>query len=182
MLLGEVDAQTFNIAALQRHAATEQDGNFDFVALTDAASCFILGSTPVSAKVAELSRLEARRLLEECHAHKEQWPQTLFVPDDQPANRLSAEAERHGITVVHPSASGCQIAQDSLRCRGFTASLNNDRSAIRIRRVSFKGVASNAHQPPIRIKAWSLAGRLEPLAPQSPRHSSVPRTVQVKLK
>lgn len=86
---------------------TEQDGNFDFVALMDAASCFILGSAPVSTKVAELSRVESRRLLEEGHAHKEQWPQTLFVPDDQPAHHLSAEAERHGITVV-------QVSEDQL--------------------------------------------------------------------
>lgn len=82
---------------------TEQDGNFDFVALMDAASCFILGSTPVSAKAAELSRVESRRLLEEGHAHKEQWPQTLFVPDNQPVHHLSAEAEGHGITVVRVS-------------------------------------------------------------------------------
>jgi hypothetical protein len=84
-----------------------RDGNFDFVALMDAASCFILGSTPVSAQVAELSRMESRRLLEEGHAHKEQWPQTLFVPDNLLAQRLSAEAERHGIAVV-------QISEDQL--------------------------------------------------------------------
>lgn len=82
---------------------TEQDGSFDFMALMDAASCFILGSTPVSAKATELSRVESRRLLEEGHAHRKQWPQTLFVPDHQPAHHLSKEAERHGITVVRVS-------------------------------------------------------------------------------
>lgn len=82
---------------------TEQDGSFDFMALIDAASCFMLGSIPVSAKVAELSRLDSKRLLEEGHAHKEQRPRTLFVPDDHPVHHLSAEAERHGITVVQVS-------------------------------------------------------------------------------
>src|SRR5690606_4019410 len=82
---------------------TEQDGSFDFMALMDAASCFMLGSIPVSTKAAELSRPESRRLLEEGHAHKEQWPRTLFVPDGQPAHHFSAEAERHGITVVRVS-------------------------------------------------------------------------------
>ncbi len=79
---------------------TEEDGDFNFIALMDAASCFILSSisTPVSS--VEPSSLESRRLLKEGQAHKNQVPMTLFIPDDQPAASLSAEAERQGITVV----------------------------------------------------------------------------------
>lgn len=79
---------------------TEEDGDFNFIALMDAASCFILSSisTPVSS--VEPSSLESRRLLKEGQAHKNQVPMTLFIPDDQPAVSLSAEAERQGITVV----------------------------------------------------------------------------------
>lgn len=79
---------------------TDRDGDFNFIALMDAASCFILSSAPVSVSAAEPSKLEAKRLLTEGQAHKEQLPKTLFIPSDQPAHFLTVEAERQGITVV----------------------------------------------------------------------------------
>ena len=44
--------------------------------------------------------MEAKRLLQEGQAHKQQLPKTLFIPSDQPAAFLTLEAERQGITVV----------------------------------------------------------------------------------
>lgn len=82
---------------------TEQEGDFDLFALMDAASCFILSSAPVSTKSAELSQLDSRRLLKQGQAHKKQWPKTLYVPSEQPATFLSAEAERLGIGVIRIS-------------------------------------------------------------------------------
>ena len=79
---------------------TESDGEFNFIALMDAASCFILSSAPIPANAAELSKMEAKRLLKEGQAHKQQLPKTLFIPSDQPAALLSAEAKLQGITVV----------------------------------------------------------------------------------
>ncbi len=79
---------------------TEQDGDFDFYALMDAASCFILGSQTVSADNAEPGQLDSRRLLQQAYEHKEQWPATLFVPREQTAARLVAEAEKLGIHVI----------------------------------------------------------------------------------
>jgi hypothetical protein len=79
---------------------TEQDGDFNFLALMDAASCFILSSTPVAATQGESTQLEAKRLLREGQAHKKQWPKTLFVPTEQVAQLLVAEAEQLGIGVV----------------------------------------------------------------------------------
>ena len=79
---------------------TEQDGAFDFIALMDAASCFILSSAPVPATVAEPTKLESKRLLKQGQAHKKQLPTTLFVPAGQPAQFLAAEAQRQGIEVV----------------------------------------------------------------------------------
>lgn len=79
---------------------TVQDGDFYFLALMDAASCYILGSTPVAAKQAEPSELEARSLLRAGRAHKARWPRTLLVPTEQRAEFLVIEAERHGIEVV----------------------------------------------------------------------------------
>ena len=79
---------------------TASDGDFNLIALTDAASCFILSTTLVSVSAPEPSKMEAKRLLKEGQAHKQQLPKTLFVPSDQPAKLLTAEAERQGITVI----------------------------------------------------------------------------------
>jgi hypothetical protein len=79
---------------------TESDGVFNFIALMDAASCFILSSAPVPTNAAEPSKMEAMRLLKEGQAHKQQLPKTLFISREQPADFLAAEAERQGITVV----------------------------------------------------------------------------------
>ena len=79
---------------------TEQDGDFNFLALMDAASCFILSSTPVPASQTEPTQLESKRLLNEGQAHKKRWPKSLFVPMEQAAQFLVAEAERLGIGVV----------------------------------------------------------------------------------
>jgi len=86
---------------------TEQDGDFDFLALMDAASCFILGFATIPATRDEPTQLDSKRLLQQGHAHKQQWPQTLFVPTEQPARFLAAEAERLGIGVV-------RVAEDQL--------------------------------------------------------------------
>jgi len=79
---------------------TELDGDLDFLALMDVASCFILSSVPVDAKAVEPTQMESRRLLKEGRSHRMQLPRTLFVPTEQPAQLLVAEAERIGITVV----------------------------------------------------------------------------------
>ena len=79
---------------------TELDGDFNFLALMDAASCFILSHAPVAAMAAELTQMESRRLLKEGKAHKMQLPKTLFVPTELHARVLIAEAGRIGIEVV----------------------------------------------------------------------------------
>lgn len=84
-----------------------QQGDFNFIALMDAASCFLLSFATVSAALSEPTEMESRRLLEQAQAYKKQWPKTLFVPVGQPAHFLSAEAERRGIEVV-------RIAEDQL--------------------------------------------------------------------
>ena len=79
---------------------TELDGDLDFLALMDAASCFILSSIPVDAKTAQHTQIESRRLLKQVRSHKKQLPKTLFIPTEQQAHSLVAEAERVGINVV----------------------------------------------------------------------------------
>ncbi len=79
---------------------TEQDGNFNCVALMDAASGFILGTAFVPASDSEPSVFEARRLFKVGWSHKKHHPVTLFTPTGQFQTTLPAEAARHGITVV----------------------------------------------------------------------------------
>jgi hypothetical protein len=79
---------------------TESDGDFNLIALMDAASCFIVSTTLVPVSEPEPSKIEAKRLLKEGQAHKQQLPRTLFVPNDQPAKILTAEAKCQGVTVI----------------------------------------------------------------------------------
>lgn len=82
---------------------TQQDGDFNVVALLDAASGFILNTAFVPASKAEQTKLELRRSLKEAHAHSQQWPKTLFIPVGDSAKNLVAEAKVIGIPVVHVS-------------------------------------------------------------------------------
>jgi hypothetical protein len=86
---------------------TELDGDFNCIALMDAASCFILSSAFAPAGDAEPSKTTVRGLLEEAKAHKNKLPQTLFIPSGQFNSILPAEAERQGIAVV-------RVAEDQL--------------------------------------------------------------------
>lgn len=86
---------------------TERDGDFNFLALMDAASCFILSSSPFAATQSEPGQLEVKRLLTEGRAHKKRWPKTLFVPAALVVPLLVSEAERLGIGVV-------RVAEDQL--------------------------------------------------------------------
>jgi hypothetical protein len=79
---------------------TLADGDFNAIALMDAASCFLLSSVFVAATAAEPSKNEARHLLKEAQAHKQQLPGTMFIPKEQSAKVLSMEAKRLGIAVV----------------------------------------------------------------------------------
>ena len=78
---------------------TEVDGDFNVLALMDAASCMILGSEFVHASSSEPSQLESKRLLKGGHAHKQQFPKKLFIPTNLAADLLSVEAERNKIFV-----------------------------------------------------------------------------------
>jgi hypothetical protein len=79
---------------------TEREGDFNCVALMDAASCFILGNAFAPVGEAEPSKIAVRQLFKEAKAHKHQLPKTLFLPTGQFTGILPAEAERQGIAVV----------------------------------------------------------------------------------
>jgi len=79
---------------------TELEGDFNCIALMDAASCFILGNAFAPTGEAEPSKMAVRRLLKQAKAHKQRLPKTLFIPNGQFNSILPAEAEREGIAVV----------------------------------------------------------------------------------
>ena len=79
---------------------TELEGDFNCIALMDAASCFILGNTFAPVGEAEPSKIAVRKLLKEAKAQEHQLPKTLFIPSGQFSSILPAEAARQGITVV----------------------------------------------------------------------------------
>lgn len=82
---------------------TERDGDFNCIALMDAASCYILGSELIPIAAAEPTPLSLRRLFKTAKRDKRQLPKSLFVPDGDDADLLTREAVRHSIDVVHVS-------------------------------------------------------------------------------
>jgi hypothetical protein len=79
---------------------TERDGDFNCIALMDAASCFILSSQFIPAAASEPTRAEFGRLLKDAKRHKQQLPKTLFVSREDVADRMTFEATQQSIEVV----------------------------------------------------------------------------------
>ena len=79
--------------------STESDGDFNLVALMDAASCFMLSTTTLAANSTELSQFEAKRLLKNGQSHKNQLPTKLLIPDTLLGTQLAIEAHRLKIIV-----------------------------------------------------------------------------------
>jgi hypothetical protein len=79
---------------------TRDKGDFNCVVLMDAYSCFILTSMMVSIEVGHPSNVEARQLLADGYAHKQEMPRTLFISNTLLANNLALEARNHDIDIV----------------------------------------------------------------------------------
>lgn len=103
--------------------STNSDGDFNVFALMDAASCFILGTEFVRTGSLEPSQLESKRLLRAGQSHKGQYPNTIFIPTNQVASILSAEAELQGITVVRVPEERLLVFIDEAR-QGFHEHVN----------------------------------------------------------
>jgi hypothetical protein len=84
---------------------TERDGDFNCIALMDAASCFILCSEFIPVTAAEPTTAQFRRMLKDAKRHKQQLPKTLFVPREDVADRVTREAAQQSIDVVRIAES-----------------------------------------------------------------------------
>ncbi len=79
---------------------TQRDGDFNCLALMDAASCFILGSEFIPVTAAEPTRAQFRRLLKNAQHHKNELPKTLFIAHEDIADLMTREATHQKIDVV----------------------------------------------------------------------------------
>jgi len=82
---------------------TEEEGDFNVIAIMDAASCFIMGMEFLSVESQELLQLDSKKLLKTGWSHKQQFPKSLFIPNTQQANNLVSVAEREGIEITSVS-------------------------------------------------------------------------------
>ncbi|PKN12165.1 MAG: hypothetical protein CVU69_08180 [Deltaproteobacteria bacterium HGW-Deltaproteobacteria-4] len=76
------------------------DGDFNCLALMDAASCYILTSSFYPLSQGEFSELESRRILKQASEHKGALPKILYIPVEQKADSLARAAERQKIEVI----------------------------------------------------------------------------------
>ena len=88
---------------------TEKDGDFNYLVLMNAASCYILSSAMFSADEDEPSLMESKRMLKEGKAQKNELPLELLVPEELCAGELAAEAKRQGIKVVRLPESELRV-------------------------------------------------------------------------
>ena len=82
---------------------TEHDGDFNCIALMDAASCFILSTELIPVAAAEPTQREFRRLLKNAQSHRQELPKSLFVLREDIVDVLAREAMRQSIDVVRVS-------------------------------------------------------------------------------
>lgn len=79
---------------------TERDGDFDCLALMDAASCYIVAMEMYSARTRGPSTPESRRLLQQGQDRAGTWPSKLLVAEGQVPDALCQEAARLNIEIV----------------------------------------------------------------------------------
>ncbi|WP_341327276.1 hypothetical protein [Methylotuvimicrobium sp. KM2] len=98
---------------------TDRDGDFNIIALMDAASCFILGMGFVKSNTLELSHQEAKKLLKIGYDHKKQYPKEIILPNHMAADVLTLEAKSNGIKIKREAEKMLEIflgeARESFR-------------------------------------------------------------------
>jgi len=98
---------------------TDRDGDFNIIALMDAASCFILGIGYIKTNALELSRQEAKQLLKTGYDHKKQYPKEMIIPNHMVADALALESRAIGINIRNEEEKMLEIflgeARESFR-------------------------------------------------------------------
>ncbi len=94
---------------------TDRDGDFNMLALMDAASGFILAFGFVPTGAEDMSQPEVERLLKTAFDQKSEFAEELLVPDEQVADALIAAAQARGIRVARVPARSLQALLDEVR-------------------------------------------------------------------
>ena len=97
---------------------TEENGDFNCIALMDAASCFILSSDLIAVDTAGPTQLEFRHLVESAQRHNQRLPVMLFLSRGEFSDQLTREATEQGIEVVSVPENELLVFTEEAR-RGF---------------------------------------------------------------
>lgn len=98
---------------------TRDKGDFNCLVLMDAASCFILTQMFVSIEVGHPSNVEARQLIADGYAHKQELPRILFISSEVPADNLALEAQIHDIKILRVAEEQLMVFISDAK-EGFT--------------------------------------------------------------
>lgn len=82
---------------------TDAEGDFNAIALMDAASCYLFGLELIPVAAAEPTRAQFRRMLRDAQRRKQQLPKTLLVAREDVADLVTREASEQNIDVVRVS-------------------------------------------------------------------------------
>ncbi len=82
---------------------TEEDGDFNCIAIMDAASLFILSSELIPVDASGPTQLEFRHLIQSAQRHKQELPSKLILSRGEFPDELASQAEEHDIEVVSVS-------------------------------------------------------------------------------
>lgn len=105
---------------------TDRDGDFNIIALMDAASCFILGMGYVNSNSLALSHLKAKKLLKAGYDHKKQYPKEIIIPNQLVADTLILETQSSGIKLRREPEQKLEIFLNEAR-ESFREHLNQGR-------------------------------------------------------
>lgn len=102
---------------------TLRDGDFNCIALMDAASCYIIGTVMVPVELAEPSVADVRALFEKGWAADRRYPETLYLPAGSFPRIFPGEARQLGIAIVIVDEGGLLAFIGEAR-QGFNEFLN----------------------------------------------------------
>ncbi|MEQ8693867.1 MAG: hypothetical protein RIC85_00870 [Gammaproteobacteria bacterium] len=104
---------------------TEEDGDFNVLALMDAGSCYIVGNQFVPSDRLGPSKAQAAELLEQGRSQKDELPEKLYVPTELEVPALIEEAASVGIEVVRVAEVELEIYTGEAR-EGFREHIGKD--------------------------------------------------------
>ena len=93
---------------------TEQDGNFDALALMDVATGIIVGMDMVGDSAEEISELQSRKMLKTAFGQVGRMPLQVYVAAEATTGQFAATAQAMGVTIeVVSGAAFAHITEEA---------------------------------------------------------------------